>query len=201
VDLRGPPSVLGPVPSHHTAAAERLTAPERGGRERPAPDRVIVGLDEHLNAPEVWSALRVALVAGHLFATTALWHEIRERDSGRRILVKGASPIGVRDEYDWGRFVEYVHWHDPEIAAFALARLETYRHVVLATGEEPGAREELRRVLADDVGPVLNRDPRHGRSLVLIGKRPQSSLARFGRRLADYLSRGRFRPGYRELLF
>jgi hypothetical protein len=175
------------------AAAEKLIAgPAVRGYWRPR-----VGYDECVASKALRAMLRRHERDGTIQGLTPLWSERRVTGAGGDLLAYGGAPSGRRGDLEYGRRVPGDSWSDADVIGSILANLFAYPPLVVLTadwGRRPDGRPAL---LRECVKPALNATTGHGRTLVLLFKRPKTSMKKYVASVDGLLMGRQFAPGYK----
>jgi hypothetical protein len=181
-------------------ATARMLEVVKAGPPPTGRQQIIVGVDECMAGQAVEDALRPLVAAGIIDQAMSLWWEVRTSASGEMISTHGGAPVGLSSlGVDFGHRRPGDRCSDAEVASFAVAELYSECCLVLLTENRRDGPDGLRPILHREVGPLLNADTRHGRSLIVLLRMPRTPLPIYIGRAVAYLRAGAFPLGFAEL--
>jgi hypothetical protein len=159
-----------------------------------------VGIDEGLNAKQVWDAVGGLVGAGLASGAGSLWHEVYRNQDG--------SIDPLRSDLDFDRATRIqradrklrrLPCTDSDVTSSVLAHLHLYRHVVVFSADLGDQHDALRTLLAKHVGPELSKEPRV-LGVTLLLKDGGTDLAQYVDRILALFRSSDFQPGFREIV-
>jgi len=119
---------------------------------------------------------------------TPLWWETRLDQAGQDLQVWGGAPAGRKGDLDFGVRISGDSWPDVNVVDVILSNLAGFPSVVVLTADRGKQPDGLLPLLSQYVAPTLNADLSHGRSLVVLPKRPKTSIDRYVRYVDGFLN-------------
>ena len=159
-----------------------------------------VGIDEGLNAKQVWDAVSGLVGAGLASGAGSLWYEVYRNPDG------SINPLSTEIDFDRAariqradRMLRRLTCTDSDVTSSVLAHLHLYRHVVVLSADLGNQHDALRALLSKHVAPVLSSEPRIlGVTLVL--KDGRTDLAQYVDQIVALFRSQDFRSGFREIV-
>jgi hypothetical protein len=169
-------------------------------RAQPRARLPILGIDECANHPEVRSVASQAAREGELDRVVDLWYQLRRREDGPQIQIAGkfvrrAFPA----DFDLGTPVKGHSWPDAHVVLLLLGQFGASDRVILTSENTNKDRDGLRRILEEQVRPVLNAAEFSELGLLAYMKRGRTSWNAYAHSLLERIRSTGVSPRYEYL--
>ena len=151
---------------------------------------IVLGIDECLNDPEFVAPMVERLVrSGVIERARPLWYEARILGDGTRVNFLGGVDRNTRSQHELGRPPRPAsRWPDEGVVAQLVSHFVRHDRLCLLTKNTKNDRAGLKRILHDEVRPVLEALSPNRLGLLALVQRPGTSLSTYCAAVEGWLS-------------
>lgn len=167
-----------------------------GGRELPW-----IGLDEGVNSEKLWDAVGRLVSSGLASGAGSVWFEIyRNLDGSINPLNNDLALDQAVRMQRRNTALRRLPCSDSTVVSSVLARLHMHKHIVLLSADLGQKEDSLRALLARNVAPVLETEPKM-LGVTLILKHGSTGLTDYISKVSTLFQSFDHRGGFREIIF
>ena len=170
-----------------------------------AVETFFVGYDECLNRKEIQTLVSDLCDRGLIRSHAPLWWEQRLRSDGSLLYSYGgvsrSNPTQMAAlDGDAGVPVKYQSYEDRQVVDYLVTHFLSYGRLIVLTENTRNNDEGLRRILNEEVAPLLEASENKKFGLTVLFKRGKTQIHDYCVKVASLMETESFDLGYKEIL-